>query len=110
VFDLRQSFPNLPRLVIVSDIEVQDNPDRSRFEITVDGTVAGFAAYRVRDGLVIVTHSQVDPAYQGQGLGSKLVIGTLDQLRDRGATVVPACPFFAKYVSTHHEWDEILAN
>jgi predicted GNAT family acetyltransferase len=96
--------------VIVSDIEVHDDPDRSRFEITVDGRVAGFAAYRVRDGLVIVTHSQVDPAYQGQGLGSRLVAGTLDQLRERGATVVPACPFFAKYVSTHHDWDDILAS
>lgn len=94
----------------MSDIEVHDDPDRSRFEITVDGRVAGFAAYRVRDGLVIVTHSQVDPAYQGQGLGSRLVAGTLDQLRERGATVVPACPFFAKYVSTHHDWDDILAS
>jgi predicted GNAT family acetyltransferase len=96
--------------VIVSDIEVHDDPDRSRFEITVDGTVAGFAAYRVRDGLMIVTHSEVDPAYQGQGLGSRLVTGTLDQLRERGATVVPACPFFAEYVSTHHDWDDILAS
>ena len=88
--------------------DVQDNPGRGRFEITVDGAVGGFASYRERDGLVIVTHSEIDPAFRGRGLGSQLAAGTLDLLRDRGARVVPACPFFASYVADHHDWDDIL--
>ena len=90
------------------DATVQDNPDRSRFEIIVDGEVGGFANYRVRDGLVIVTHSQVDPKYQGHGIGGQLARQTLDILRERGARVVPACPFFAEYVVKHPEYDDIL--
>jgi predicted GNAT family acetyltransferase len=90
------------------DAKVQDNPDRSRFEVIVDGEVGGFANYRVRDGLVIITHSQVDPKYQGQGVGGQLARQTLDILRERGARVVPACPFFAEYVLKHHEYDDIL--
>jgi predicted GNAT family acetyltransferase len=90
------------------DATVQDNPDRSRFEIIVDGAVGGFANYRVRDGLVIVTHSQVDPKYQGHGIGGQLARQTLDMLRERGARVVPACPFFADYVVKHREYDDIL--
>jgi predicted GNAT family acetyltransferase len=94
----------------VSDIVVQDNPARHRFELLVDGEPGGLADYRVRDGLVIITHSQVDGKYRGQGLGNELARRTLDQLRERGATVVPACAFFAHYVSEHHEYDDILAD
>ena len=91
------------------DAKVQDNPDRHRFEVLVDGELGGFAAYQLRDGLVVITHSEVDPAYQGQGVGGELVRQTLDQLRERGARVVPACPFFAAYVRKHHDYDDILA-
>ena len=94
----------------MTDVQVQDNPEKHRFDILVDGDVGGFAAYRVRDGQVIITHSEIDRRYRGQGLGSQLAEGTLNQLRDRGATVVTACPFFAKYVTEHHDWDDILAD
>jgi predicted GNAT family acetyltransferase len=94
----------------VADVEVRDDPAQNRFEILADGTVSGFAAYRVRDGRVVITHSEVDRAHRGEGLGGRLVVGTLNQLRDRGATVVTLCPFFARYVSEHHDWDAILDN
>ena len=71
--------------------------------------VAGFADYRVRDGAVVVVHSEVDPAYRGRGLGGALAGQTLDALRERGEKVVPACPFFAKYVAEHPEYADIVA-
>lgn len=92
----------------MTDVEVRDNPEQSRFEILVDGALGGFAAYRIRDGRVIITHSEIDRAFRGQGLGARLAEDTLNQLRDRGATVIPACPYFAKYVSEHHDWDAML--
>jgi predicted GNAT family acetyltransferase len=97
-----------PKLAVVTDVKVQDDPKKSRFEILVDGAVGGFAAYRIRDGLVIITHSEIDRNFRGQGLGSQLAEQTLDQLRERDARVVAACPFFAQYVSEHHDWDDIL--
>lgn len=90
------------------DAEIRDNPDQRRFELVVDGALAGFAAYRVRDGLTVITHSEVDDAYRGKGLGSVLARRTLDQLREQGARIVPACPFFAKYVSEHPEYDDLI--
>jgi predicted GNAT family acetyltransferase len=95
----------------VSVIEVQDDPSRHRFELLVDGAPAGLAAYRVQDdGIVVVTHSEVDGRFRGQGLGSELARRTLDQLRQRGAKVEPACPFFARYVGEHHEYDDIIVD
>ena len=90
------------------DVSLRDNAEKHQFELIVDGAQAGLAAYRVRDGVTVVVHSEVDPAYQGKGLGGQLARLTLDHLRSTGARVIPACPFFAKYVSTHHEWDDIL--
>jgi predicted GNAT family acetyltransferase len=92
------------------DAKVQDNTDQHRFEILVDGEPGGFAAYRVRDGLVTVTHSQIDPKYRGKGVGGQLAKQTLDMLRERGVRVVPACPFFAEYVSQHPEYDDMVVD
>ena len=89
-------------------VTVQDNPARRRFELLIDGEVGGFADYRVRDGAVVVVHSEVDPAHRGKGLGGILAARTLDTLRERGEKAVPACPFFAKYVAEHPEYDDIV--
>lgn len=90
------------------DAIVTENTEARRFELFLDGEVAGHASYRVRDGITVVTHSEVDPRFQGRGLGGVLARQTLDQLRSQQARVIPACPFFAKYVSQHHDWDDIL--
>jgi uncharacterized protein len=90
------------------DVHVQDNPARHRFEILVDGEMAGLAAYRVRDGVVVVTHSEVDPDRRGHGLAGELARQTLDALRERGERVVPSCPFFAKYVAEHPEYADLV--
>lgn len=98
-----------PKLAVM-DVTVRENPDLKRFELLTDGTVAGFATYRVRDGITVIVHSEVDRAHRGEGLGNKLAQGTLDLLKQNGAKVYPACPFFAKYVTEHHDWDDILTD
>jgi hypothetical protein len=87
---------------------VRDNPEQRRFELLADGEPAGLAAYRVRDGITVITHSEVDPKFRGRGLGKVLAKLTLDQLREQRARVIPSCPFFAAYVAEHHEYDDIL--
>ena len=93
----------------VSDYEVQDNADSHRFELLVDGEVAGLAMYRRRgEDIIVVTHSEVKPAFRGQGIGNELARRTLELIRSRGQKVVPVCPFFARYVEEHPEYDDIV--
>jgi uncharacterized protein len=92
----------------VSDIEVQDNAAQHRFEVLVDGEVAGKALYQSRPGAIIVTHSEVDPRFRGQGLANELARRTLDEIRGRGLHVVPLCPFFARYVDQHPEYLDLV--
>ena len=55
-------------------IEVVDVPDKRRFEIQVDGELAGFADYSRRGGRLIFRHTEINTAYEGRGLGSILVV------------------------------------
>ena len=90
------------------DVSVQDNSDRQRFEITVDGEPGGFVAYRVRDGAVVLTHTEVDQKHRGRGVGQQLARRTLDLLRERGDQVVPNCPFMAKYIAEHPQYADLV--
>ena len=88
---------------------VQENADRRRFEVLVDGEVAGFARYRVDGDSLVVLHTEVDPARRGQGLAQLLAEETLRALRDSGRTVVPVCSFFARYLREHPEHADVAA-
>ena len=92
----------------MSDIEVKDDAAQHRFELLVDGEVAGLAAYRLREGAVIVTHSEVDRRFRGQGLANELARRTLDQIRERDLRVVPLCQVFSQYVEKHPEYLDLV--
>lgn len=88
---------------------VEDNPARRRFEILVDGSLAGFATYELRQETVVFIHTEVDPGFQDMGVGSALARGALDQVRERGDRVVAQCPFVAAYIDKHPEYAGLLA-
>lgn len=85
-------------------VMVRDNPAQHRYEVTVDGEVDGFAVYYLERERIVFVHTEVAIAYEGQGLGSHLARQALDDVRKRGLRVVPACPFFARFIRTHPEY------
>jgi predicted GNAT family acetyltransferase len=89
--------------------DVRDHPDRRRYEVfTDDGQLGGFAQYVLRAGRVIFTHTEIDDAFEGHGLGSKLAQGALDDVRTRGLHVVPLCPFIAAYIEHHPAYEDLV--
>jgi predicted GNAT family acetyltransferase len=90
------------------DVVVRDNPAQHRFEILVDGKVAGISQYRAEGDALVFTHTKVDDAYEGQGLGSKFVAELLAELRDRGTGVIPECPFVRTYLRRHQELQSVV--
>jgi uncharacterized protein len=89
-------------------ISVIDDPARSRYELRVDGKVAGQLVYRTDGTRRTLVHTEIDPAFEGQGLGSHLAAGALDDARRRGFTVVPRCPFVSAYLRRHHEQLDVV--
>jgi predicted GNAT family acetyltransferase len=89
-------------------IEVRDNQERSRYEIVVDGVVAGFVQYTMRGGRLILVHTEIDDAFEGRGLASQLVRGALDDARRRNLHVVPICPFVESFIERHPADDDLV--
>jgi uncharacterized protein len=88
--------------------EITDNAGEGRYEIRVDGGLAGFAEYERRDGAVVFTHTEVDPAFEGRGIGGALARGALDDVRAKGDPVVPLCPFIKKWIGKHPDYQDLV--
>lgn len=91
-----------------SEPTVVHDPGKSRFEIRQDGAVVGFADYQRNGSTVSLTHTVVDPAFEGRGLGSALARTALDAARDQGDTVLPFCDFIRSYVEQHPEYLDLV--
>lgn len=89
-------------------VTVVDATERSRFEASVDGELAGFLDYVRLPGLVTFTHAEVFDAYEGTGVGSALARAGLDDARARAERVLPACPFVAGWIARHPEYQSLV--
>ncbi|ALX66246.1 GNAT family N-acetyltransferase [Microbacterium sp. XT11] len=85
----------------MTDPAVTRNDDSSRYEIHVGDVLAGFAEFDRRPGAIRFTHTEVDPAFQGQGLAGILAKAALTDAAATGDAIVPLCPYIAKYLKTH---------
>jgi uncharacterized protein len=89
---------------------VIDAPERERFEARDEsGSLAGVLTYQLTGTIVVYTHTEVDPAFEGQGVGSLLARTAMDDARDRARTVVPLCPFLTSWLEKHPEYEKLLA-
>ena len=89
-------------------IDIVHAPDAHRYEVRVDGSLAGFAEYRRDQDRYVFTHTEIDDAYEGQGLGSKLAKGALDDVRGQGVQVVPLCSFIHGWIDKHAEYAPLV--
>lgn len=90
-------------------VTVTDNPDESRFEVRVEGTLAGFAAYETRPGAVVFVHTETFEGYQGRGLAGQLAKASLGMVREAGGKVVAVCPYIRSYLQKHSpEYDDLV--
>ena len=87
---------------------VEHNPDQTRYEIHVDGELAGFTRYRRTPDAVVFEHTEIDDAYEGQGLGGQLARGALDDVRAQGLKVVAECPFIKAWIAKHEDYQDLL--
>jgi predicted GNAT family acetyltransferase len=88
--------------------EVVDVPEADHWEARLDGALAGFAEYTRKPGLIVFTHTVVDPRFEGRGIGAALVRTSLDAARAAGLGVVPRCPFYAGWIARHPEYQDLV--
>ena len=89
-------------------VTVRDHRDADRFEaVDAEGAVAGFAEYKRYDDRIVFTHTEVQEAFEGKGIGSTLVREALDAARAEGLRVVPQCPFVKAWIARHPDYADV---
>ncbi len=83
-------------------------PARCRYDITVGGEPAGHADYIDDGGRRIFHHTEIDERFSGRGLGGRLVAAALAYARATGHRIVAVCPFVARYLKAHPDYDDIV--
>lgn len=100
--------PVQPEPVDLSQVVVSHNPDASRYEARLDGQLAGYAEYMLSAGLITFTHTEIDPEFEGRGVGSALARGALDDVRAAGERkVLPLCPFIKGWMLRHPDYQDL---
>jgi predicted GNAT family acetyltransferase len=89
-------------------VGVIERPESGRFELDFPGGQA-FAIYRADGNRIVVTHTEVPPAFNGRGIGSQLAEGIFEIARASGRHVVPRCSFVAAWARRHPDYGDVLA-
>jgi predicted GNAT family acetyltransferase len=83
------------------ETSIVDNRQDSRFELHIDGEVAGLLAYERVGDTVSLTDLTTDLRRAGQGYGLVLVRAALDAVSAEGRSVLPVCPFVRDFIQRH---------
>lgn len=89
-------------------MEVTVRRAESRFEAWLGDRRAGFLGYRDENRLIVVTHTEVPPEFEGRGIGGELVRAALDEWRAEGRRVVPVCPFVKAWIDRHPDYADLV--
>lgn len=91
------------------DTEFIDAPDHHRYELRSGDELVGFIVYRLNGEVIRLIHTEVLPAFSGQGHAATLARSALDDARSRGLKVRPDCPYVASYIKKHPEYADLVA-
>ena len=87
--------------------EIVNNRAHHRFELTVEGYLAA-TYYKIADGVITFIHTDVPAELGGKGVGSRLILGALDQARAAGLKVIAQCPFVKAFIEKHPAYQDLL--
>jgi uncharacterized protein len=86
---------------------VVHNQAAARFELRLPEGLC-IAQYRMIDGVMWLTHTEVPVAIEGLGLAARVVRAALDHARALGLKVQPACSYVRTYMRRHPEARDLL--
>jgi len=89
----------------------EHNVEDTRYEIYLDGTLAGYADYsehagdnRTRD----FQHTLTFPEFRRRGVAAQIVEYALRDSREAGFSVIPTCWYVEKFIAEHREYADLV--
>ncbi|WP_432506776.1 GNAT family N-acetyltransferase [Kineococcus arenarius] len=97
-----------PDVAPEQQLVVTDNAELSRFEGRVGGELAAVAVYSPAPRFLVFSHTEVLPGFESRGIASAVVRHALEEVRERGLTAVPLCPFVSRWIQRHPEFSDVV--
>lgn len=89
--------------------ELRHNADDTRFEIYLDGSLAGYADYaESADKVRNFHHTITFPEFRGRGVAAQVVKYALDESRAAGCSVTATCWYVDEYIGKHPEYADLV--
>lgn len=91
-------------------MEITHESEQHRYVLSENGEFLGEVEYDRQGDTLHLVRAEVPIEKRGQGLGIPLVKGSLQAIKDEGGlSVVPVCPYIAKYMMKNREFEDLLA-
>lgn len=88
-------------------INIEQNNET--FDIFYDAEKAGFLEYnKNKEGILEITHTEVDPEFGGKGLGLDLVKSAVEDAKKNNLKIVALCPYAKKMIAKKPEFKDLL--
>jgi predicted GNAT family acetyltransferase len=92
----------------LKNLSVVNNVQAKRFDLAL-GDAFAFIDYEKVGNIYTLTHTDVPPAYEGQGIASQMTKLALEIVQAEGAEVIPSCPLTRAYIQHHPKYQPLVA-
>lgn len=89
--------------------DVVENAVQRRFELPIGEDAVAAAYYRVEGDNLVLIHTEVPSEYAGQGVATRLALGTFDLIRASGRKAILRCPFMVTFFARHPKYADVVA-
>jgi hypothetical protein len=90
-------------------MQVQQNKEAARFETAIDGVEAFIDYIEKPNGVLFLTHTCVPRQISGRGVGTQMVLKTLELIRVLNLKIVPLCPFIVAFLNKTDNYQDLIA-
>lgn len=90
------------------EYEIKHNTAENRFEALSDLQIIGVINYYKEDNVLVVTHTGVQPKYEGQGIAAALTKDLLTYIVKNNLKVSPLCSYTKSYIDRHAEYHNLV--
>jgi predicted GNAT family acetyltransferase len=92
-----------------TEITLKESGSRGRYCYRVGEDEAELTFSKAGEGLIIIDHTEVPPAFRGEGVGAALVTRAVADARGAERKILPLCSYAAAQFRRHPDWADVLA-
>lgn len=91
------------------EINHRKEENKGAFIATEDGAKAGEMTYsKAGEDKFIIDHTEVNPEFNGKGVGKQMVLSAVEYARANGIKILPLCPFAKAMFDKNKDIQDVL--